>query len=126
MAVSVAARQLFAKLFALSEESETQVCQLPLRTRKRIGVSLYAEEVAAQLFYGTSGEETVFRARVLLPLLLPEDLTRARLRYATWRLVVRHSEAILELALDLSSPPQTSWRMTELEIYRIVPSTVQV
>lgn len=115
IAVSVAARQHFAKLFGLWQESETEVCRLPFRTRKRIGASLYAEEVAAQLFYGASGEETTFRSRVLIPLLLPDqDLTRARLRYATWRLVVRHREAILGLALDLSSPPQTWRRITDL------------
>ncbi len=113
LVVSEAARQFFTRLFGLFQKSETEVWRLPFPTRKRIGVSLYAEELAAQLFYGACREETFFLTRVLVPLLRPgHNLIRARLRYATWRLVVRHREAILEWALDLRAPLQASRRMT--------------
>ncbi len=104
LAISEAARILLAFLLRLSnEDGHPDLRQRPLRVRKRYAVLLYSGELAAELFYCKGQFETDFRPKVIVPILLTRDeADHAKLREAAWRLVVKHRESILALALELT------------------------
>jgi hypothetical protein len=104
-AVAEAAHCVLAHILRLSPaDGDSHLRHLELRVRKRYAVLLHAEELASELFYsGDRPHAKDFLPRILGPILVNDnEMDHAKLRERAWRLVVKHHETILPLALELT------------------------
>lgn len=114
LVVSDAAHTIIAYVLGLTSDPRTT--SLPngdLAFRKRHVVLLHSDQAAAELFYYSPPSETGFVAEVIGQLLIREHEVQAgKLKHAARRLVLRHHELILELALRMSAErPMDLWEV---------------
>lgn len=103
--IAEAAHALFSRLFRLSDkERDPDFRHWDLRLRKRWVVLLHCGELAAGLFSCSNApHETGFSAKIIAPKLVARgEVDYAKLIDAAWRLVAKHHETILAIALALA------------------------